>query len=71
MNYIIGIAIAIIVLIALVFVGKILVVFFAKKFAISLATKAVGSATQYAKEQIQTLAEKKDLAEKKEEGSEK
>ena len=60
MSYIIGIAIAIAVLIALVFLGKILVVILAKKLAISLAKKAINNATQYAKDQIQTLTENKD-----------
>ena len=49
----IGTVIAIAVLIVLFFVGKILVIFFAKKFAISLAKKAAKNATQYAKDQIQ------------------
>jgi len=66
MTYIIGIVIAIVVLIACIYVGKMLVVFFAKKLAISLAEKAVKSATQYAKDQIQ-----KKLTENKEEGSDK
>ena len=66
MSYIIGIAIAIVVLIACVYVGKILVIFFAKKFAVSLAKKAVKSTTQYAKDQIQ-----KKRTENKEEGSKK
>ena len=69
MSYIIGIVIAIIilivVLIAFVFLGKILVIFFAKKFAIALATKAIDNATQYAKDQI-----KKTMAENNKEGSE-
>jgi len=60
MSYIIGIVIAVVVLIALVFLAKILVVFFAKKFAVSLANKAINSATLYAKDQIQTMSKNKD-----------
>ena len=60
MTYFIGIAIAIVVLIALIFLGKILVVILAKKLAVSLAKKAINSATLFAKDQIQTLAESKD-----------
>ena len=53
MTYIIGIAIATVMLIACVYVGKILFIFFAKNIAVSLAKKAVKSTTQYAKDQIQ------------------
>ena len=59
MSYIIAIVIVIAVLIASVFLVKILVIFIAKKLAVSLAKKAVKHATQYAKDQIQTLTEKK------------
>ena len=58
MSYIIGIVTAIVLLVALVFLGKILVVIFAKKFAVSLAKKAVKNATQYAKDKMQNLKEK-------------
>ena len=60
MSYIIIIVIAIAVLIALVFLGKILVIAIAKKLAIAFAKKAVKNATQYAKDQIQILTEKNE-----------
>jgi len=59
MSYLIGIAIAVVVLIVFVFLAKIFVVLLAKKFAVSLAEKAVKNATQYAKDQIQTMKENK------------
>ena len=60
MSYIIIIVIAIAVLIALVCLGKILVIAIAKKLAIAFAKKAVKNATQYAKDQIQILTEKNE-----------
>jgi len=65
MSYFIGIAIAIVVFIILVFLGKMLIIFFAKKIAVTLAKKAAKNATQYAKDQFQTLMENKEEESKK------